>query len=65
MCDKQDGFALFGKASHNFHKFVNFLRRKYSRRFIKYEYIIITVEHFKNFYTLLHTYRNIWRPDSP
>ncbi len=57
---KEYGFALTGKASHNFHKFVDFLRCENRRRFVKYQNLVFSVQHFEDFDPLLHTNGNIF-----
>ena len=56
---EQNGFSFRYQFFHNPHQFVYFLWRQNSRRFIKYQYIIIPVQHFQDFHPLLHTYGNI------
>ena len=57
--DKQNGFSFRYQLFHNLHEFINFLRRQHGGGFIKDKYLIVAVEHFQNFHSLLHAHCNI------
>ena len=57
--DEQDALALGLETAHDLHQFVDFLRRKDGGRLIKNQNLIVAVQHFKDFDTLLHTDGNV------
>ena len=59
MSNKNNGFSLCHKLLHYFHKLLDLLRSQYCGRLVKNQNIIVTVQHFKDFNSLLHSYGNI------
>lgn len=55
MRNEQNRFSLFRQPADDFHKLFNFLWDQNSRRFVKNQDIIVPIEHFQNFHTLLHS----------
>ena len=56
MSNENDALTFRCKILHNYHKFVYFLRCKYSCRFVENKNICISIEHLQNLDSLLHTY---------
>ena len=59
MCYEQYGFALSGKSFHYFHKLADLLGGQHSSRLVENKYLVVAVQHFQYFRSLLHTYRYI------
>ena len=59
MGNEENTLSLIFKAAHDLHQFVDFLRRKHSRRLIEDQDLVVAVQHFQNFNSLLHTYGNV------
>ena len=55
MGDKQDGLAFCRQIPHDLHQFFDFLRRQHSSRFVENQDLVVTIEHFQDLSTLLHT----------
>ena len=55
MGDEEDGFSFFCQVLHDLHQLVDFLRRQNRGRLVEDQDFVVTVEHFQNFGTLLHT----------
>ena len=53
--DEQDALALGLEAAHDLHQLVDLLRSQNRRRLVKNKDLVVAVEHFEDFDTLLHT----------
>ena len=57
--NEQNAFALGCQIFHDLHKLLDFLRSKYCGRLIKDQDLVVTVKHFQDLGSLLHTYCGI------
>ena len=55
MGNKQNTFTFCCKVLHDHHKLIDLLGSKYRCRLIKDQDLIITIQHFQDFRSLLHT----------
>ena len=60
MSDKQNALSLCRQIFHDHHELLDFLRSKYCCRLIKDQDFIITIQHFQDFRSLLHTHGDIF-----
>ena len=58
--DEEDGLALLGEASHDFHQLVDFLRGEHGGRLVQDEDFVVAVEHLEDLHALLHADRYIF-----
>src|SRR5699024_761850 len=56
---EEDGLAFLGKAPHDLHQLVNFLRGEHGGRLVENQNFVIPVEHLQDFGTLLHTHGDV------
>ncbi|MPN51681.1 hypothetical protein SDC9_199330 [bioreactor metagenome] len=57
--DKENALSLPGKAAHDLHQLVDFLRREHGGGLVEDKDLIVPVKHFQDFHPLLHAHRNI------
>ena len=57
--NEQNAFTLGCQIFHDLHKLLDFLRSKYCGRLIKDQDLVVTVKHFQDLGSLLHTYCGI------
>ena len=56
---EQYALALGGEVFDDLHQLVYFLRGKHSRRLVKYQYVIVAIQHLEYLCALLHAYGDI------